>query len=201
MTKNEYLSKLANKLKVLPENERRDALEYYDGYLSDADDELVAIAQLGSPGEVAATILADHVEKGYGNATTKKCGASSLKSVGIIVAALLALPVGFPLAITAVAVLLTLFIALGSVVFAVGLSGIIFFVAGITSLMFAPFAFMHDLGFGLVVGGLGLLCLGCGILFSKLALMLLHGFGSIARIISRKILRRRSKDGRIQAIQ
>jgi len=37
MTKAEYLDQLNHKLRAMSDNERQDALEYYDGYLSDAD--------------------------------------------------------------------------------------------------------------------------------------------------------------------
>ena len=60
MTKSEFLSQLEYRLRILPENERRDAVEYYEGYIDDAaEDEASAIERLGPPAEVAAKIIAE----------------------------------------------------------------------------------------------------------------------------------------------
>ena len=127
MTKGDYLAQLAHKLRVLPENERQDALEYYDGYLSDAENERTAIAQLGSPGEVSANILANYVAKSSGayeadqasgqNGTRGAApikaagrgesdvrGARGIKTAWMIILALFALPIGLPLVISLAAV-------------------------------------------------------------------------------------------------
>jgi len=208
LTKGEYLSQLAQKLKVLPENERRDALEYYDGYLSDAENEQAAIAQLGSPGEVAATILATHVENRLSNDAREhgtafksdfKAKKSGLKAAWIAILAIFALPVGLPLLIVVAVVPLVLFVALGSVVFALGVSGVMLFVGGAISLLVTPFVFVQDFGFGLITGGMGILLIGLGLLLVKLVLLMMGGFRAIARFASRKILRR-SKNGRFQAV-
>lgn len=59
MTRNEFLSALEQYLSPLPYEERRDALNYYEEYLDAAgpDHEAQAIAELGSPAEVARKIL------------------------------------------------------------------------------------------------------------------------------------------------
>jgi len=67
MTKNEFLAQLEYRLRVLPENERRDAVEYYEGYIDDAaEDEASAIEHLGPPAEVAAKIIAEIAVGGSG---------------------------------------------------------------------------------------------------------------------------------------
>jgi len=215
LTKGEYLSQLANKLRVLPENELADALEYYDGYLNDAEDERAAIAQLGAPGDVAATILANHVEKGfsqsvntnYGQAGFKediredfKTKKKGFKAAWIAILAIFALPVGLPLLIVAAVVPFALFIALASVIFAVGISSVILIFGGAVSLLVTPLVFIRDIGFGLVTGGTGLMMMGLGLLFIRLVLLMMGGFRAIAKFVSRKILRRSKYDGRIKTI-
>jgi len=61
MNKMEFLEQLHRNLRALPETEKGDALEYYEGYISDAENESEAITRLGTPDEVAATILANRM--------------------------------------------------------------------------------------------------------------------------------------------
>ena len=59
MTRHEFLAALEQCLSSLPAEERRDALRYYEDYLDAAgpENEARAIAELGTPEEVARTIL------------------------------------------------------------------------------------------------------------------------------------------------
>lgn len=58
MNRNEFLRQLEQLLCDIPENERREAMEYYRNYFEDAGPEKEAqiIEELGSPQEVAASI-------------------------------------------------------------------------------------------------------------------------------------------------
>lgn len=58
MKRNEFLRQLERLLCDIPENERREAIEYYQNYFEDAGPEKEAqiIEELGSPQEVAASI-------------------------------------------------------------------------------------------------------------------------------------------------
>ena len=190
MTKTQYLAQLDNKLRVLPYDERQDALEYYDSYLSDAADETAAIAQLGSPGEVAAMILANYVAKEptyAGRAAPHKGG---MKSAWVIILALFAVPIGLPLVIALAATAFALFIALFATVFAVGVSGVAVLAAGAATLVVTPFVMANDMGFGLITGGTALASLGLGIIFIKNTALLMQGFPWIARFVGKSILRR-----------
>ena len=61
MTRAEFLAALEQLLASLPEDERRDALAYYEDYLDAAgpEQEAQAIAELGTPEEVAQKILGE----------------------------------------------------------------------------------------------------------------------------------------------
>ncbi len=61
MTRTEFLAALEQLLASLPEDERRDALAYYEDYLDAAgpEQEAQAIAELGTPEEVAQKILGE----------------------------------------------------------------------------------------------------------------------------------------------
>lgn len=61
MTKNEFLGDLSRLLKDLPEEERKQALHYYEDYFADAgeDNEQEVLNELGSPENIAELIKAD----------------------------------------------------------------------------------------------------------------------------------------------
>jgi len=188
MNKTEFLSQLEYKLRVLPASERQDALEYYEGYLSDAENEAAAIAELGSPGEVAAMIFANYVAK-EPDPTTRTRGG--VKTALMIIFAIFAVPIGLPLVIGIAAAAFGLFIALLSVVFSVGVVGVTTLAAGMASLIFAPFVFMSDWSSGLTFAGMGLVSFGIGIIFIKNTALLMRGFPKITRFVGKNILRRK----------
>lgn len=67
MNRNEFLRQLEQLLCDIPENERREAMEYYRNYFEDAGPEKEAqiIEELGSPQEVAASIKRNLFGEGY----------------------------------------------------------------------------------------------------------------------------------------
>ena len=66
MTRTAFLAALEQLLAPLPETERKDALSYYEDYLDAAgpENEARAIAELGSPEEVARKILDEQTPAG-----------------------------------------------------------------------------------------------------------------------------------------
>ena len=198
INKVEYLRQLAQKLSALPKNERQDALEYYDGYLSDAEDEQEAITQLGSPGEVASDILADYMSQkpiqGYANFKTRKQGA---KVAWAFLIGIFALPIGLPLLIGVIAVAFSLFITLGAVIVAFGASALTVAVVGVGSMIVSPFIMIQSFSGGLLALGHGLVSLGIGILLFKLCNVLIGGFTFIGRATGKKISRRKNSNGKL----
>lgn len=61
MNRVEFMEQLERLLSDIPENDRLDAIEYYNNYFDEAgpENESQVIRELGSPGRVAATIKAD----------------------------------------------------------------------------------------------------------------------------------------------
>jgi len=183
MTKHIFLEQLAAKLHALPKEERQDALEYYEGYISDAEDEAIAIAELGTPSEVAAGILSNYVQHGprsysSGHRTPKR----GLRSAYIAILAIFAVPVGLPLALTAVGLIVTLV----AVVFSLIVAGAAALLAGILTVVATPFALAHDFWFGMFTGGMGIASVGIGILVLKGGMKLFSGFPAIMRLIQRR---------------
>lgn len=66
MNKNEFLSQLEKFLSDLPEEERREAMEYYVEYFDEAgpEKEMDVLKEFGSPKEVADRIHEELAEKG-----------------------------------------------------------------------------------------------------------------------------------------
>lgn len=57
MTREEYLKQLKNNILALTEDEQVEALQYYSDYFEDADDDEKVMAELGTPEELAKTII------------------------------------------------------------------------------------------------------------------------------------------------
>jgi len=191
MSKEVFLEQLSAKLNVLPVDERQDALSYYDGYISDSGDEAAAIAQLGSPGEVAANILANYVSNSssssyYGGAS--KRGLSGAKVALIIFLGLFALPIGLPLIIVLAVIPFTLIITLFAVVFSFAISGFAMIVVGIIAVVGFPVILVQDFWFAVMTAGAGLTLIGVGILMLSLTRLLQKGFRIIAKIVADIIL-------------
>jgi len=200
MTKTEFLDQLNHKLRAMPDNERQDALEYYDGYLNDAEDEEAAIAQLGLPGEVAVSILINHAAKepaaGEASQSARKAGVKGLRTAWMVALVIFALPVGLPLVMVLAALAFSLTL---SIVITVGVSVLGFLLGGVASIVFFLMVLLQDAGTALLFLGQGLASLGFGILLIKLMAVLMKGFPMIARFVEKKIgdkIARRNRHGR-----
>lgn len=76
MRRKEFLEQLERLLWDIPEQERKEALEFYENYFDDAgeENEATVIQELGSPGKVAATIKADLDENGSEHGEYRETG-------------------------------------------------------------------------------------------------------------------------------
>lgn len=126
MNRTEYMAALRRALSVLPEEERANALRYYEEYFDDAgpENEAKVIADLGAPDKVAAQILADYrdvaaVPQPDGTVPNSKPRRRGINPWLLLVLVLLAIPVGIPLAGVLIGVIGTLFGVLLSVVLVV----------------------------------------------------------------------------------
>ncbi len=253
MNKETYLQELQKALKILPQYDREEAIEFYREYFDEAGEENEAkvISELGEPKALAKKILIDVVDKKYEityadeksntvaapaaipvpapaqtqyadpamadaaqgvpqanyqprpapqaayqpkpQAERPKEKTSSLKTLGIVLAAIFALPLSpvvFALLIVACVlimvtyiVLIALIIAAGACIFA-GFASIIF---GIVALFMNPIAGMVILGSGLISFGIGVfMMIGCVALFRLTGIGLSRLFGRIVHKKNRK---------------
>ena len=182
MTIDDYIAALRLAIRSLPPDEIDQALAYYDEYLHDASNPAAAMAELGTPKEVAASILADYVGK-----TSSRPNISVLWAV---ILGILAVPLGGPLAIVAFVIMFALLIALFAVIFAllgsgvgIGLGGIGLFVAGF-------FVIYQGVSTALIMIGVGALMAAFGLLWTfgiiQLARLGVAGFARLVVKITRK---------------
>lgn len=201
MNKQEFLEALRQALSGLPEEERQNALQYYEDYFADAgeENEAQAIADLGSPEAVAQAIVNDYrgLAAAPGGASS---GASSVPAQRparkkglnpwvLLVIVLLAIPLGVPLLTAAIGLIAGFFgvvLALALIVVLVpvicGAVGIAVCWAGALALFTAPASAAVAIGGGLVCIAVGLLI---GALFVKLLTLfvppVVRGFVNLCR--------------------
>jgi uncharacterized membrane protein len=192
MTKKEYLARLGYKLRALPENERRDAIEYYDSYLSDAQDEAAAIAALGTPEEAAANIIVNRAAQGGGSGE-ERSRTSGIKTALVVILAIFALPVGLPIVIALAATAFALYVTLLAVVFSVGVTGLAVAATGPVMLLGAVLTFVQTPANALIWTGMGFAAIGAGMLLLSLTMLLLKGFPAIARFVGKIISKRKDR--------
>lgn len=164
---NKFIDELAEHLGQLSVEERQDAVEFYSEYLQDGnfteyDD---AVKELGTPKQLARKILADYSIKESDAAKDsngqKKKPKSDVKTIWLIILALLSTPVTIPLAIGLVAAGFGVIIGILGIIFAfvmilgslIILAGIAIF-AGITVLSAEVWTGIYYLGMGLAILGL-----------------------------------------------
>lgn len=183
MNKYDFLSRLRNALSSLPQEERDAAMNYYEEFFSDAgeDNEQAVIASLGTPEELAKSIID---ENNRDNPASSNSGStSSSEPVGsfnnqtsgfnppptpaqtasrwtggqialFVVLAVLASPIWLGLLCAVFGVIVGLFAAVVGIVAAFGACAVAFFVSGILALFHEPPIGIMLLGFSLIFAGL-----------------------------------------------
>lgn len=186
MNKEAFLKELEKRLRYIPAEDRQDAIEYYEGYISDmglTEDEDV-VSKLGSPREVAKNILADCTQKHIDKAEESKTVKSKATVVWLTVLGVLSLPVSLPLAIAVIAVVLALGIALLAVVLSLIAAAIGVAVGGVAAIFWG--FFVPGIGQKLFTIGTGLALTGGAVLIGFLVAAIVRGIKNIT-------YRRRSK--------
>lgn len=160
MNKQEYMNQLKDRLKHLPKEDFERAIEYYEEYFADAENEQQAIEDLGSPQEAAEQIIRD-IAADYSKEDVKSV-RTGLHALWVTLLALFAAPIALPLVfcgavlvvacmIVAWALLLSLLLAGACAVIAGPLSVI----AGFTVLSKSIPVFLTCTGLGLLSAGIG----------------------------------------------
>lgn len=160
MNKNEYIKELENCLKYLPQDEREDALAFYNEYLGDmelADDEDV-LTKLGTPREVAKEILDNCTAKAVNEQKSNKTVKGSGKIVWLVILGIASLPVSLPISIVALAIVIALLLTVFAVLLSLVLVSVVLVFAGFVGLaktLFIPGFASKLVGFGVSLAFIG----------------------------------------------
>lgn len=154
MNRADYMAALRRALSVLPEEERANALRYYEEYFDDAgpENEAKAIEELGEPAKVAAQILADYRELTavpHTQPIKEKRRWRGISPLLLIVLVLLAIPIGLPLVFGAGATVLGVLLAI---------------VATVLAVIFAVLLILYGIPLALICGGAVIALLSCTLL-------------------------------------
>jgi len=202
MNRVEFINQLEALLADLPQQERMDAISYYNDYLDDAgvENEQEVIAALGSPEQVAETIKAvgkdggretgEFSETGFsGYATQKKDEVISTKEINattsnngtrsngttilLIILAVFGLPIYGGLIIAVLGVVFAFVATVGAVLFSLSIVGIALCVASIATFIASIVTmFVFPLK-GIMLMGVSLILAGIGIMLLVAGTMLL----------------------------
>jgi len=166
---NDYIQAVQKLLGQLTTAEQQDVIEYYQEYLMDAGIETYeqAVDELGTPRSLARKVLADYSIRSSSQESQSiksrsdiQATKNNVKTVWLIILALLSTPVTIPILI----VIGALFVAFAAVIFslvvaafAVFLSiiavGVLGVVVGVTTFFQAPWTGVFYLGMGLAALG------------------------------------------------
>lgn len=193
-TKTEYLQQLEKHLQKLPKEDFEDAMEYFTEYFEDADDEgtQALMEELGTPKEAARDLMTNLLNRKLTDASsgTETSGNTSHDAVNhsgtgrttghkiwksilwISLLVLFAIPIGAPLLVSAVVVLLCIMICaviMDLCVFIAAFSG---FVIGGKLLLRGLLALPISLSGSAMIAGSGLMVIELGILVTLLGIFL-----------------------------
>lgn len=173
MTKADFLRLLERALSQLSEEERQKNLEYYSELLDDMMEEGMteaeATAKLGSPNQIAQSILQ---EMPLGKLVSTRMKPRSGWTPLAIVLAVVGSPVWVPLLLAGVAVVLVLFVSIWALGFAAVAVVIALAVAVVAAPIIAIRAAVLTLPLGLMLLGAGLVLLGLCVLGGLMAVEL-----------------------------
>ena len=194
MNRHEFIDELKKKLRKLPYDEIKEAVDYYEGYFDDAgeENEQATLDELGSPSAVASQIIANFAvkEADSGETSSKK----SWRTTWLVILALFASPIAIPIALSVGIVALSLVITFSAVIISFFATGAALAIGGVVSIIagflvvFQSFAStMLYVGAGLVLMGVGAaIIIGTTILSKKC-------FRWLAKKVGGFILRRKIK--------
>lgn len=189
MNKDEYLKALTKNLRRLPAAELDKAIQYYTEYFDEAgiDEEERVIEELGDPKTVASQIITQTAMKRM----ESDKAAGRFTSIWLIILAIFAAPVGFPLAFAFVVVILALCFSLFVLVASLIFSTVVCFIAGIFSLIASMIFFFQHIPSSIMIAGSGLMCIGAGILLGIASSYLCKWAVRCVIQLSKRVIKRR----------
>jgi len=189
----EYLNALRKALDVLPDDERANAIRYYEEYFLDAgpENEQEVIEELGSPSEVAGKIIREFAFKQLENQPDSKKG---MGTIGWVVLIVLASPIALPVGIAILAVFFAVIVSVLGILLGLGAAGLVAAavgifsaVVGMTSLVSDPASTLYYVGRGMIALGFGAAILWVACWLARMAVV------GISRLTAKWMKRRSDK--------
>ncbi|RMX24737.1 DUF1700 domain-containing protein [Limosilactobacillus reuteri] len=197
-----YINDLSIYLRQLTDEERNDALEFYDEYIADAglENQTAIEERLGTPRQLSHKILADYSIKANNESIKEGHPASPHSSWRVfwwVLVAIITSPITFGLGITLLALLLaaggvalSLIVGIVALIFGVAAIAIVSIYIGIGLIATNLFSGLFYFGLGLTLIGLFLVCLP---LIYWLIRVIVQGIANFAKFIYAKVQARRKK--------
>lgn len=185
MNKEQYMEKLRTHLASLPEQDREDAIAFYEEYLTElTENDPEKIAALDDPARVAAQIKAESAIKGTQAQNVKE--KKGISAVWAVLLGILALPIGVPLAVAVAAVVIALIVVVLLLVLSLFVTAASIFLTGAACLVSGIVLLFS-------VATTGIFYIGCGLMGLGIGYILIVGiygfskglFGWIARSINK----------------
>lgn len=192
MSRQEFFRRLEYLLRAIPENERNDALAYYNDYFDEAgvENEQRVIQELGSPEQVAQMILDDYERNRQGtyeNAGKQRNGYTEKRSkterILWIILLVLTSPVWIGILIALFGVVIALLGSLFGITLGIGGSGIGLLVGGFVLLFVGVFRLFISPIEGVVTIGIGAILSAVSILLLLVVCLLFRWLPSFVRAI------------------
>ena len=197
MNKEEYLAILRKNLRNIPAEEVDGIMQFYIEYFEEAgeENEESVIKELGNPEVRASKVSADYVIKDMENhdepVKTVSQAKKQISNVWVIILAVCAFPIWFPLGIAAASVAFAIMVVILSLLFAFAVTAIAVGCGGVCSIVSGVILmFMHP-ATGISAIGSGAIMFGLGALFLILIVNLANG----TKILFLKIAKKRVKKG------
>lgn len=197
MTREEYMAKLQKYLRKLPKQDYEDAIEYFNEYFSDTDEEgqQKLMEELGTPKEAAADLMCNLLDRKLQEQDTDIEEKKSKKGIiTLSVLAILSTPVTVPLFIALLAVLFVVAICVVCVIFSDFIAAFGVLLIGGKLLLRGLVSFPYSLSGALTVTGCGLFGIGCAILLYILGIYLCKWTGMLLVKLAQVLAGKRGKN-------
>lgn len=165
MNREEYMRDLGHRLRRLPKEDYKKAMDYFEEYFEEAgpDGETQAIEDLGLPEQAAAQIVCEFaVENADKPAKDVRRG---FQAIWIGILAVFAAPIGLPVALVFGALGIVIVLAVLMVIFAVFMTAFAAAVSSVPCIIIGIWMMFSSFANGVATVGMGLIGLGIGILF------------------------------------
>lgn len=192
MNREKFLGDLAAELRRLPKEEYDKAMSYYVEFFDEAgvENEAEVIADLGTPKEVAAELIADTAMKRMED--PQKMVRKPFSTIWTVLLAVCAAPIALPLTAALVAVVVAFALAGFGVILSLVITEVAIFAAGFISAIIGFILLFSQPLTGIVNLGLGLVVIGASVLLGFAVLWVSKWLGRGISSLFRRTVKRRS---------